>query len=137
MASSVRGKFKANRAGINAAARMDGVFRNLDHRADLVIIEAEATAPVKTGQYAFGVGGVGGFKRERFRAKGGVAGVRVTALDPKALIVERGSRPHIIEPRDKKALAWPGGLHPVKRVHHPGTQAHHTLRNALRAAGRL
>jgi hypothetical protein len=134
---TVKATFRANRAGINAACRSEGVYRHLEHRADLVIIEAERTAPVDTGQYAFGRGGPGGFRRERFRARGGVAGVRVTALDPKALIVERGSRPHVIEAKHAQALAWPGGRHPVKRVNHPGTPAFHTLRNALRAAGRL
>lgn len=109
--ASVRVKFKANRAGINAACRIDGVYRNLEHRADLVIIDAEATAPVRTGQYAFGTVDPGGFARERFRAKGGVAGVRVTALAPHSIFVERGTR--------------------------TGSPAQHVLRNALRAAGRL
>jgi hypothetical protein len=134
--ASVKATFKANRAGINAVARSEGIMRDLERRADLVIIEAERTAPVKTGQYAFGVGGPGGFHKERFRAKGGAGGVRVTATAPHALIVEVGSRAHDIEPRSKKALAWPGGRHPVKRVHHPGTKAQHILRDALRAAGR-
>lgn len=109
-------------------------MRNLEHRADLVIIEAERTAPVKTGQYAFDIGGPGGFHKSRFRARGGAGGVRVTATAPHALIVEVGSRAHDIEPKTKKALYWPGGRHPVKRVHHPGTPAQHVLRNALRAA---
>jgi hypothetical protein len=134
MASSVKVKFTANRAGINSVARSEGVLRDLEHRADLVIIEAERTAPVRTGQYAFGVGGPGGFHKSRFRARGGAGGVRVTATDPKAIIIELGSRAHDIEPKDKKALAWPGGGHPVKRVHHPGTPAQHILRDALRAA---
>lgn len=136
MAASVRVKFKPNPAGINAACRSEGVFRNLEHRSDLVIIEAERTAPVKTGQYAFGRGGPGGFRKDRFLVRSR-AGVRITALDPKARIIEQGTPPHIIEPRDKKALAWPGGKHPVRRVHHPGTPAFHVMRNALRAAGRL
>lgn len=134
MAASVRVKFTANRAGINSVARSEGVMRDLERRADLVMIEAERTAPVKTGQYAFGVNGPGGFHKTRFRARGGAGGVRITATDPKAAMIEFGTRPHIIEPRDKKALAWPGGRHPVKRVHHPGTPAQHIMRNALRAA---
>ena len=36
--------------------------------------------------------------------------------------VEKGTPPHDIQPKRKKALAWPGGEHPVKIVHHPGTE---------------
>lgn len=38
--------------------------------------------------------------------------------------VEFGTHAHVIEPRRKKALYWPGAQHPVKRVHHPGTAPH-------------
>lgn len=31
------------------------------------------------------------------------------------------TKPHIIRPRDKQALAWPGGRHPVREVQHPGS----------------
>lgn len=110
MAASVRVKFTANRAGINAACRSDGVYRNLEHRGDLVIIEAEATAPVDTGQYAFGTVKPGGFERTRFRAKGGSAGVRVTATAPHSIYLEVGTR---------------------------YMRAQHIMRNALRAAGKL
>lgn len=34
-----------------------------------------------------------------------------------------GVGPHTIRPKTKKALAWPGGAHPVKSVNHPGIQA--------------
>lgn len=34
-----------------------------------------------------------------------------------------GTRPHDIVPKRKQALSWPGGSHPVKRVHHPGTRS--------------
>ncbi|GMV06721.1 MAG: hypothetical protein AMXMBFR53_29960 [Gemmatimonadota bacterium] len=39
--------------------------------------------------------------------------------------VEFGTAPHVIEPKNKKALAWgPKGSRTVrKRVHHPGTKA--------------
>lgn len=37
--------------------------------------------------------------------------------------IESGTPPHIIKPKNKKALAWPGGAHPVKEVKHPGTKA--------------
>lgn len=40
-----------------------------------------------------------------------------------ALAVHEGTAPRIIVPRRKKALYWPGALHPVKSVRHPGTKA--------------
>jgi len=46
------------------------------------------------------------------------------------LTVELGSPPHIIRPRNKKALYWPGADHPVKLVHHPGTKGKPFLRPA-------
>lgn len=30
--------------------------------------------------------------------------------------------PRVIRPRNRKALAWPGGRHPVRRVNHPGSK---------------
>lgn len=36
--------------------------------------------------------------------------------------LEEGTAPHIIRPVNKKALYWRGAEHPVKLVHHPGTQ---------------
>jgi len=47
------------------------------------------------------------------------------------LIVELGSKPHLIKPDTKEALFWPGADHPVKVVHHPGTQPKPFLRPAL------
>lgn len=133
---TVRVRVKVRPGAGRIVSRSEGVYRDLERRADNVRFLAAYTAPVDTGQYAHGTGGPGGFRRDRIRTRGG-SGVRVTALAPHALIVEVGSRPHIIEPRDKQALSWPGARHPVTRVHHPGTRAHHTLRNALlRAAGR-
>lgn len=52
-----------------------------------------------------------------------------------ALIVETGSRPHEIRPRDPAGtLAWRGAdghMHFAKVVHHPGTQPQPYLRPAL------
>lgn len=39
-------------------------------------------------------------------------------------ILEDGSPPHIIRPKNKKALYWKGAAHPVKLVHHPGTKGY-------------
>lgn len=45
--------------------------------------------------------------------------------------VEYGTEPHVIEPRTKRALWWPGAHHPVKKVQHPGTPAQPFMRPAL------
>ena len=42
-------------------------------------------------------------------------------------ILEEGSKPHIIRPKNKKALYWKGADHPVKLVHHPGTKKYATV----------
>lgn len=47
------------------------------------------------------------------------------------MTVEFGSGPHVITPRNKKALYWPGARHPVARVNHPGTPVQPFLRPAL------
>lgn len=47
--------------------------------------------------------------------------------------IEYGTPPHIITPRVKQALWWRGALHPVKRVHHPGTVAYAPMQRALEA----
>lgn len=38
-------------------------------------------------------------------------------------MVESGTRPHLIVPKNKKALFWKGAMNPYKAVHHPGTKA--------------
>lgn len=58
--------------------------------------------------------------------------LRVGSLDVNyATDVELGTSPHVILPRNKKALYWPDADHPVARVNHPGTRAQPYLRPAL------
>lgn len=58
--------------------------------------------------------------------------LRVGSLDVNyAADVELGTAPHVIVPRNKKALYWPGADHPVARVNHPGTAPQPFLRPAL------
>ncbi len=45
----------------------------------------------------------------------GVEGLR------RGFYLHYGTPAHLIRPRFKRALHWPGALHPVKLVHHPGT----------------
>ena len=129
MVVPVKVTFRPNRSGITAAGRSEGIYRELERRADRVIDLAKQTAPFRSGHYR------DSFVKHRARVRGQAA-VTVSNTADYALIIEQGSRAHVIEPRNKKALWWPGARHPVKRVHHPGTKAQHILRNALRAAGR-
>ena len=58
--------------------------------------------------------------------------LRVGSLDCNyATDVELGTPAHVITPRNKKALYWPGAAHPVARVNHPGTEPNPYLRPAL------
>ena len=40
-----------------------------------------------------------------------------------AVIVEKGSKAHVIRPKNKKAIYWKGAKRPVKLVNHPGSKA--------------
>lgn len=123
--------FKENRRGIQRAGNSEGAFRELERRGErtkqlaLALYEPHR----KTGDYGRGL------KLVRTRIRGNAA-VQLVATDWKSAILEHGTRPHVIEPKNKQALNWPGGRHPVARVNHPGTPAYHILRRALRAAGR-
>lgn len=58
---------------------------------------------------------------------------------PIALIHHDGTRPHIIEPRTKQALAFykpDGGLIITRRVHHPGTHPNRYLTDNMWLATR-
>lgn len=35
---------------------------------------------------------------------------------------DEGTDPHVIRPKRKRALYWKGARHPVRVVHHPGTE---------------
>jgi hypothetical protein len=48
--------------------------------------------------------------------------------------VEFGTKPHVILPKDKKALSWPGAAHPVARVNHPGTKPNDFMGRIVAAA---
>ncbi|WP_183128079.1 MULTISPECIES: hypothetical protein [Clostridium] len=46
-------------------------------------------------------------------------------------ILEDGSPPHVIRPKNKKALYWKGAKHPVKLVHHPGTKGYPIIKPTM------
>lgn len=47
--------------------------------------------------------------------------------------LEKGTPPHEIKPKDKKALFWRGAEHPVKKVMHPGTKSYAIVRPTVDA----
>jgi hypothetical protein len=51
-----------------------------------------------------------------------------------ARAVEFGTAPHVIEPKNGRALYWPGAQHPVARVNHPGTKANPYMERIIAAA---
>jgi HK97 gp10 family phage protein len=63
-----------------------------------------------------------------------VSGVTVGTNVSYAADVEYGTAPHVILPKNKKALYWPGASHPVSKVNHPGTRAQPFMRPALELA---
>ena len=54
-------------------------------------------------------------------------------IAPHGVYVLSGTKPHIIKPKNKKALAWKGMTtkYPVKTVHHPGTKPNDFLGRGL------
>jgi hypothetical protein len=48
-----------------------------------------------------------------------------------AMMIERGTRAHVIMPVNKRALYWPGAAHPVAMVFHPGTHANPVLTSTM------
>lgn len=88
-----------------------------------VVIEADAAryAAVKTGKMR----GSLYHERDGMRLRVGVRNVDYWMAQ------EYGAGPHIIRPVAKKALHWPGALHPVAKVNHPGNPARPFLRPSL------
>lgn len=48
--------------------------------------------------------------------------------------VQFGTAPHVILPKEAKALYWPGAAHPVRRVNHPGTKPRKYMEKILNAS---
>ena len=69
------------------------------------------------------------------RKVGGVSG-KIASNVVYAPALEFGTKPHVIRPRRKKALFWPGAAHPVKSVRHPGTPAFNVLGDAAQSVAR-
>ena len=105
--------FRPNRAGIQAAGNSSAIFRKLERRADRVIEIARANAPVGKDRISDDDSSVDAvhyrdsFKKERTRVRGQAA-IKVYNDSPHADYIESGTRPHVIEARNAKALvlAW-------------------------------
>lgn len=128
MAASVT--FVPNVGGLDRLLRGPDsqVARALYERALMVETQAKINASgspnVDTGRYRSSIQ-----TSMKIDSRGPVA--VVGAYTEYALGLEVGTRPHVIRPRNKKALYWVGAAHPVRMVRHPGTRAYYVLRRAL------
>jgi hypothetical protein len=80
----------------------------------------KATVPWRTG-----------FLTQSFRAELTAGMLKWFPTASYAPFVEFGTAPHVIVPKDKKALYWPGAAHPVRKVNHPGTKANQFMERIL------
>lgn len=92
----------------------------MGHLGGLIQHDAREYAPKRTGELAESIG---------YEVNSGV--LRVGSNLDRALWMEEGTRPHVIRPKNAKALFWPGADHPYALVNHPGTLPHPFLRPAL------
>lgn len=63
-----------------------------------------------------------GFLTQSFRAELTQGMLKWFPTASYAAPVQFGSKPHVILPKNKVALYWPGAKHPVKKVNHPGSK---------------
>ena len=91
----------------------DNVQKVLNNTGFKIEAKAKGNVPVDTGHLRRGI-----------TTKIGDMEVIVHTSNIKyARGVEFGTRPHLIKPKNKKALYWKGAKHPVKSVQHPGSKA--------------
>lgn len=105
-------------AGLQTKAdRIPEELKNLVNTAAFAVDrEIKEASPVVTGnlQGATSIDNLSDYEKRIFVDEG---------IAPYAIYVIKGTRPHDIYPVNAKALYWPGADHPVKVVHHPGTEA--------------
>lgn len=113
-------KAEINRIAARDAAR---VAREVEARA-------KQLAPVNTGRLRGSIQA-----QPKFTFRGPT--VRVSADVNYATFVENGTAPHVIRPRNAKALKFKIGGRVVfaRVVHHPGTKAVHFMARAVREVG--
>jgi HK97 gp10 family phage protein len=100
------------------------VARAVDRTRIDVQNEARRRAPVDTGRLRSSI-------VSRTEGGGRSLGYVVGSNVNYAAAVEYGTAPHVIKPKYKRALYWPGAAHPVAQVNHPGTRAQPFLRPAI------
>lgn len=100
-----------------------GIRAGMLNAVETVEAEGVEEAPVKTGNLVNTI--------TSYVTDGGMKGI-VKAIADYAEPVHEGTRPHVILPKNKKALSWPGAAHPVKKVQHPGTRANPFFKRAIR-----
>lgn len=88
---------------------------------------AKQLCPVDTGRLRSSI-------VHRIDGAGRVSGITVGTNVSYAADVEYGTAPHVITPKNKRALYWPGAAHPVAKVNHPGTRPRPFMRPALELA---
>jgi hypothetical protein len=101
----------------NKADRIPEELKNLVNTAAFAVDrEVKEASPVITGnlQGATSIDNLSDYEKRIFVDEG---------IAPYAIYVIKGTKPHDIYPVNAKALYWPGADHPVKVVHHPGTEA--------------
>ena len=102
----------------------EDVKRAVDRTRIDVQNEARRRAPVDTGRLRSSI-------VSRAEGSGRSVGYVVGSNVNYAAAVEYGTAPHVIKPKYKQALYWPGAAHPVAQVNHPGTKAQPFLRPAI------
>jgi hypothetical protein len=75
-----------------------------------------------------------GFLAQTFQAQLTTGMLRWFPTASYAPFVEFGTKPHVILPKNAKALYWPGADHPVARVNHPGTKPNPFMERIVAAA---
>lgn len=95
--------------------------RGVRRLTEAIADDARAGCPIDSGELVESIG---------TRYPGKMRGMVIVGTDH-WVPTEFGSPAHEIRPRKKKALAWPGGLHPVGKVDHPGTPEQPFMRPAL------
>lgn len=102
----------------------DDVARAVERTRLDVQNEARRRAPVDTGRLRSSI-------VSRAEGSGREVGYVIGSNVNYAAAVEYGTSPHVIKPKNKRALYWPGAAHPVAQVNHPGTRAQPFLRPAI------
>jgi len=102
----------------------DEVKQAVDRTRVDVQNEARRRAPVDTGRLRSSI-------VSRAEGSGRSLGYVVGSNVNYAAAVEFGTAPHVIKPKYKQALYWPGAAHPVTQVNHPGTRPQPFLRPAI------